>query len=64
MKVKSIALSAVLLFGISLSYAQQIKKDSIRTKNLEEIVISSTRAGEFTPVTYQNLNKLFLDSDE
>ena len=62
MNIKSITLFAVLLFVITMSYGQEVKTDSIKTKNLEEIIISSTRAGEFTPVTYQNLNKKELDS--
>jgi iron complex outermembrane receptor protein len=62
MKIKSIALSAGLLCGISMSYSQEIKKDSIKTKNLEEIVISSTRAGKFTPVAYHNVKKKELEA--
>ncbi len=47
----------VSLFVSSLCFAQSTDEDSIRVKELEEIVISGTRAGDNTPMTYYNINK-------
>ncbi|MCK5702626.1 MAG: Plug domain-containing protein, partial [Cyclobacteriaceae bacterium] len=47
----------VLLFIASQGFAQSFDEDSIWVKELEEIVISGTRAGVNTPVTYQNIKK-------
>ena len=48
----------LVVFFISFqTYAQVSEEDSIRTKELEEIVITGIRAGENTPVTYQNIGK-------
>lgn len=38
-------------------WTQVEEKDSIRLKELEEIIITGTRAGKYTPVTYQNIKK-------
>ncbi len=62
MNIKTMAMAAGLLCGSSMSYAQEVEKDSINTKKLEEIVISSTRAGATTPITYQNIDKEELES--
>jgi len=47
----------MLLFIAAQSIAQSGEEDSIWVKQLEEIVISGTRAGANTPVTYQNIKK-------
>ena len=39
------------------SFGQSVDEDSIWVKELEEIIISGTRAGENTPVAYQNISK-------
>lgn len=47
-----------MLFFVSIQiFAQANGEDSIRVHELEEIVISGTRAGKNTPVTYQNISK-------
>ncbi len=49
---------AVLLFiACTYSMAQTAEPDSVRVKELEEIIITGTRAGKNTPVTYQNINR-------
>jgi iron complex outermembrane receptor protein len=49
---------AVLLFtSCTYTWAQTAEQDSIRVKELEEIIITGTRAGKNTPVTYQNINR-------
>lgn len=49
---------AVLLFtSCTYAWAQSTEQDSIRVKELEEIIITGTRAGKNTPVTYQNINR-------
>ena len=50
-------LLVVLLLTALHSFAQSVDEDSIWVKELEEIVISGTRAGENTPVAYQNISK-------
>lgn len=45
------------LFITSQVFAQSIDQDSILVKELEEIVITGTRAGGNTPVAYQNISK-------
>ena len=49
--------SAVLLISKVLLAQTNQQGDSIKTIGLEEIIISSTRAGEKTPVAYTNLGK-------
>ncbi len=49
--------SAVLLISKVLLAQTNQQGDSIKTIGLEEIIISSTRAGEKTPVAYTNLEK-------
>ena len=47
----------LLLFVSTGALAQTTESDSITFKELEEIIITGTRAGKNTPVTYQNINK-------
>lgn len=55
--LKKVTLTLLVFISISYSYAQKVKQDSLQVKQLEEIVISGTRAGVTTPVTYQNVSK-------
>ena len=49
--------AVLLLFACNYIWAQTAEPDSIRVKELEEIIINGTRAGKNTPVTYQNINR-------
>ena len=51
-------LMLIMFFVSTHIFAQNTENDSIRVKELEEIVISGTRAGINTPVSYQNIDKL------
>lgn len=51
MKIKSIAMSAILLSSISMGYGQEVESDSIKTKNLEELIVLGIRAKPVDPVT-------------
>ena len=53
-------IAVALMAGITaMSYAQSTEQqsDSLKTLNLEDVFVSSTRAGEKTPVTYTNVKK-------
>lgn len=54
---KNLKLLVVVFLVTTQSFAQSDYEDSILVKQLEEIVIYGTRAGENTPVTYQNIKK-------
>ena len=47
--------SAFVLMTMGANLAAQ-QRDSLKTKELEEIVVSATRAGANTPVTYTNVS--------
>jgi len=51
-------LMLIMFFVSTHIFAQNVEDDSIRVKELEEIVISGTRAGINTPVSYQNIDQL------
>ncbi len=59
--VNGLKLMLVMLIGSTPVFSQAIENDSIRVKELEEVVISGTRAGENTPVSYQNINKVEIE---
>ena len=45
-----------LTFSLSLN-AQEISNDSIKIQNLEEVVVSSIRVQENTPIAFNNMSK-------
>lgn len=55
--LKKLNLVWLLILAVLQIFAQSSEEDSIRVKELEEIVIMSTRAGINTPVAYQNIKK-------
>ncbi|MEQ6121551.1 TonB-dependent receptor [Reichenbachiella sp. MALMAid0571] len=57
MKKNVLLISAVALLSHGLLAQTKQQKDSIKTIGLKEIIVSTTRAGDKTPVAYSNLNK-------
>lgn len=47
----SILLTSTFIFG------QEVKKDSIKSEKLDEVIITATRATQKTPVTFTNITK-------
>ena len=54
--MKNVAI-AMLMTLSSISYAQTNQNDSIKTLDLKEVVISSTRAKDNTPITFSELDE-------
>lgn len=54
--MKKVFLIAIALIGSIGFYAQE-KQDSLKHVNLDEVVVSATRAGKNAPVAYSNLNE-------
>ncbi|MFM9988179.1 TonB-dependent receptor [Flavobacterium sp.] len=58
---KSFLLSIVLL-GSSLSYSQEIVKDTTKTNSLEEVLLISTRVKDKSPFAFSNITKQKIES--
>lgn len=56
MKKVLMTLTGLAALSYQLS-AQHVQTDSLQQINLEEVVVSATRAGSQTPVTYSNISK-------
>lgn len=62
MRKKIWLVSAFGLMTTLLCAQKNQQTDSLKTIGLEEIIVSTTRAGEKTPVAYSNLNKEAIES--
>lgn len=62
MKKKVLMMSAIALLSHGLLAQTKQQNDSIKTIGLEEVIVSTTRAGDKTPVAYSNLNKEEVES--
>ena len=53
-----------ILIGTSIAFAQQkgVSGDTLKTRELEEVFVSATRAGEDTPMAYSNVDAKQLKS--
>ncbi|KAA6300960.1 MAG: Vitamin B12 transporter BtuB [Candidatus Ordinivivax streblomastigis] len=47
----------VIKTGVGFAYAQSMQSDSLKTINLQEVQVTSTRAAAKTPVAYANVGK-------
>ncbi len=58
MKINLISKTLSLFFTLSssISFSQEIKNDSIKTE-LDEVIVSATRASNKTPMTFSNFSK-------
>ncbi|MFY0650954.1 MAG: TonB-dependent receptor [Cyclobacteriaceae bacterium] len=62
MKKNVLLISAVMLLSQGLLAQVDQQKDSLKIIDLEEVIVSTTRAGDKTPVAYSNHNKEEIES--
>jgi len=56
-EMKNILLAVALLWSLSASAQSNAVQDSIKTVDLKEVVVSSTRATSKTPMTFNEIKK-------
>ena len=56
-------LTALLFSATTVVSFAQNNADSLKTVNLDEVVVSATRAGNKTPMAYSNMNEQAIKSD-
>ncbi|MEQ9423779.1 MAG: TonB-dependent receptor [Cyclobacteriaceae bacterium] len=56
MKILLLTITSIMMCFALFAQTQQ-EQDSMKVINLEEVIVSTTRAGDKTPVAYQNLDK-------
>ena len=55
--MKKVILALLVLISLHGQVSAQAQADSLSNVQLEEIVVSATRAGKNTPVTYTNIGE-------
>ncbi|HBK42382.1 MAG TPA: hypothetical protein DDZ57_12535, partial [Porphyromonadaceae bacterium] len=54
---KAVILAGLLALNLSLFAQADEQTDSLKNIHLEEVVVSSTRAGKNTPMAYSNVSQ-------
>ena len=55
--MKKVFFALIVLISTNIQLSAQLQADTLSNINLEEVIVSATRAGENTPVSYSNIDE-------
>ncbi|NLZ94211.1 MAG: hypothetical protein GX921_00085, partial [Bacteroidales bacterium] len=61
--MKKVFLTLLVLISLQSQASAETKADSLSNVQLEEVVVSATRAGENTPLSYTNIGEAELKNN-